>query len=269
MFKEINRPNKRTSQGALTDLLVDKKPENYKEGNVLILSGPKPAEAVSQYLGTILGTKYLLIEKDFDTYCTALCNISTGSLLKDTVLFHTDIFDKIHVLMGDEGDKVISGLDLDFCTTLNKEVRRETALALRSIILNNKLPCFWVRITSCPRGIGLDGTNGVIEAIKDYTLVGTKYTVKDEIVCRYKDSIPMYSYQGFFINTSFTEATTMEKEMKKTLKQLTVTDRTMVQILARNTSKQLSLEDIAKKFGLAPTTTAALKAHQTMRKRYK
>ncbi len=267
-YELLERPNKRASQKILTQLLD--KESLYEAGNIILLCGPEPIKAIQEYVNYDIGLKYTLAEQDPKVYQQAKENILRDCYSKYTVeqfyrLWHMDIFKLISKCYT---ETPVTGIDFDFCTTLNNKTINSISLAINQIIKQNASPCFWIRTTSSARLLGRKGTYEAIGQIKELSTNKTKFVVKDEYFCQYYDTSVMYTWQGFFINQDLIWnkiPIKKERKMKKTLRQLSPTERAMVQVLARNTDKKITFEAIAKTFNLRPTSTAALKAHRTMR----
>jgi len=267
-YKPGERPTKRVAQQELTACLVTDRPERYIPGSIFVLSGPEPTKAVEQYAGFHLGSEYLLVEEDKKTYNAAAAELSLNTCCPRTHIFNNDIFKLI------KNWEYTSGIDLDLCVTLNQKVNRNIAEAIRYLVHNNRLPCFWLRITSSLRKIGKKNTHYAIEAIKMYGIIGSSFVVDHEKFCTYGDTSPMHTWQGYFINNGYI-AEQGEKNMKvsltqeRTFGQLDNAQKEMVRTLMKKVGKKFSTDDIAKAFSLKNTSISALKAHKTMDKRYK
>lgn len=250
MFKDIDRPAKRIAQQKLTNKLIEEQPKDYVPGSMYVLSGPNPTSALQQYVDSKLAKTIILLEKDYNTFKSA---ITHKPKQEDIELKHGDIF-KFEI------DDNISGIDLDLCTSVVPVIADITIL-IRKIINRNKLPLFWLRITSALRKVGTKQTQQLIEESVNLALQGSDYSIKNEEIISYSDYGPMHVWQGYFVKTNKGET---EMNAKK-LKDLKPAEREMVRVLSDFAGENFSDSDIAKVFKLAPNTVRALKAHRTMR----
>jgi len=268
MFKEISRPLKRKVQQDLNQHLFDTKPIGAKANYCIGLSGPNPIDALNGF-DPRLNKRVYFAESNLDTYNFAIKKEDPSKFK----IFPVDIF----YLIANVDRAKISGVDFDFCKILESNTSVSIIEALKSIVKDNKKP-FWIRIASSYRGTNYDEIIDQITGIKERLKASTKVFFTNEVECSYNEQGAMYIYQAWICldnkkekkEMKIEKKTTLSHEKKNlttecTLKQLSSTERLMVQTLSKNTGPELSLEDIRTHFGLSKMSIAALKAWDTMR----
>lgn len=253
MYDATNRIRKRTKQWELTQRLqdIDEYFEaKFSKGDILVLSGPQPMRAIKWYQKYNLYNHCFLFEKDEETYEKALFDNILYKDIEKIKLFKSDIFTGCRT----KGE-FVTGIDFDFCTTLNPEMCKKIVNSIHYL----KLPYVWFRVTTCHRKIKGEILLSLEKEIKEKIAYSTDYHVIDEVSTNYRDTATMHVWQCVLQQK--------EKNMR-TLKQLTEKEQDMARALVNGMTEAYTNQDVSKLLKLKPASVRALRAHVTMRKRY-
>jgi len=180
MYTDQKRPRKRKYQLQLKERLNKK---DYNHGTIVVLCGPNPKKAIKYHQK--LYKECVLVENDIDTFHKAkrkYDNIKDKSI----TLRYGDIFDVINC----RKDK-ITGIDFDFCTTLNDELYFQILDAIQPLKQNK----VWIRITTSYRRMPKEILDIKKQVLKQYIKENSGYKVIDEVSIGYRDTSPMNVWQ--------------------------------------------------------------------------
>ena len=180
MYTDQDRPRKRKHQLYLRERLQKK---DYGHGTIVVLCGPNPKKAVKYHKN--LYKKCILVENDKDTYYKAK-KIHKTMDQESIKLRYENVFDVVR----NRNDK-ITGVDFDFCTTLNNKLYFQILDALEPLVQNK----IWVRITTSYRKMPKRKLDAKKQFLKQYLEEYSGYKVIDEVSIGYRDTSPMDVWQ--------------------------------------------------------------------------
>lgn len=250
-------PRKRIVQEALSQAL--RKEGLYSKGTVLGLSGANPIPYINVLMKYNLGDHYELFEKDEKLYSAAkrcLANyIAPPGVTQDRIYR----ISQEDILTCSEWPDRISGIDLDFCKTLQESDMHGIICGLIGILENNTLKDVWLRITSsfgynADRQSLLERLDTILERIEKYT---KWYRVGYRQKRAYHDTRTMLVWQVKLRRDDMPSS----KMGNRSFKDLTSEEKQIVRDLV---SLDYSPDTIGKIFRLSKNSLASIKAHKTM-----
>ena len=181
MYLDQERPRKQRCQLELREQLHRK---DYEHGTLVVLCGPNPKKAIKYHKN--IYNKCILVENDADTFKKA--KQIYQSMNKDKVtLEHGDVFDVIQERKND-----ITGIDFDFCSTLNNDLYIQIRKSIELLEQNN----VWIRVTTSYRRMSKEELDTKKEILKQCIEEYYGYEIIGEISKGYNDMQgPMNSWQ--------------------------------------------------------------------------
>lgn len=177
MERNIERqPRKRAVQRQFTKLLPKQK------GTILGLSGPRPIDAVKVYLENQVGNWFTLFEIDPKIY-RKIGYRPPIVVLQQNILSY----------LINQTDTDVIGLDLDFCKGLPPGKAYKLGKILLEFATRSELKRFFVRVTSCPRGVGKDRIFAGLRLITQ--ILETQYDISNPVATSYRDTATMHCAQ--------------------------------------------------------------------------